>query len=76
MRHSLGGERSELFHLREDVDYAPGLRDPATFEASKLSRVADPAEIASAVLFLATSESSYMTGSELFADGGEVQTYR
>jgi NAD(P)-dependent dehydrogenase (short-subunit alcohol dehydrogenase family) len=45
-------------------------------DSTPMSRVADPAEIASAVLFLATSESSYMTGSELFADGGEVQTYR
>lgn len=38
-----------------------------------MKRVADPAEIASAVAFLASDGSSFMTGSELFADGGEVQ---
>jgi NAD(P)-dependent dehydrogenase (short-subunit alcohol dehydrogenase family) len=40
-----------------------------------LARVADPAEIANAVLFLASGQSSFVTGSELFADGGEVQVY-
>jgi NAD(P)-dependent dehydrogenase (short-subunit alcohol dehydrogenase family) len=37
-----------------------------------LARVADPDEIAAAVLFLSTGQSSFVTGSELFADGGEV----
>jgi NAD(P)-dependent dehydrogenase (short-subunit alcohol dehydrogenase family) len=40
-----------------------------------LGRVADPAEIAQAALFLAGRRSSFMTGSELFADGGEVQVF-
>ncbi len=65
----------------------PGLRGIATDEASvpalleqmagstTLARVANPDEIAAAVLFLATDQSSFVTGSELFADGGEVQTY-
>jgi NAD(P)-dependent dehydrogenase (short-subunit alcohol dehydrogenase family) len=38
-----------------------------------MSRVGRPEEIASAVLFLASDESSFMTGSEVFVDGGERQ---
>jgi NAD(P)-dependent dehydrogenase (short-subunit alcohol dehydrogenase family) len=41
-----------------------------------LPRVADPSEVASAVLFLASDQSSFVTGSELFVDGGEVQAYK
>ena len=41
-------------------------------DATALGRVGDPAEVAAAVLFLATRASSFVTGSELFADGGQV----
>ena len=39
-------------------------------ETVPLQRVADPIEIAYGALFLASDESSYMTGSEMVIDGG------
>lgn len=36
-----------------------------------MGRIGDPAEVARAALFLASDESSFVTGSELFVDGGE-----
>ncbi|WP_315837429.1 SDR family NAD(P)-dependent oxidoreductase [Bradyrhizobium prioriisuperbiae] len=38
-----------------------------------LGRVGDPNEIAAVAAFLASSDSSFMTGSEVFADGGVAQ---
>lgn len=38
-----------------------------------MGRVAHPDEIADAVVVLASDRSSFVTGSELFADGGEEQ---
>jgi NAD(P)-dependent dehydrogenase (short-subunit alcohol dehydrogenase family) len=38
-----------------------------------LGRVADPDEIASVALFLASNDSSFVTGVELFVDGGQAQ---
>jgi len=41
--------------------------------ATPLGRVGTPEEIAAAVLFLASSDSSYVNASELFVDGGFAQ---
>jgi NAD(P)-dependent dehydrogenase (short-subunit alcohol dehydrogenase family) len=38
--------------------------------ATVLGRLGDPAEVAAAVAFLASTESSYITGIELVVDGG------
>jgi hypothetical protein len=38
-----------------------------------LGRVADPDEIARVALFLASDDSSFVNGVELFADGGAAQ---
>jgi NAD(P)-dependent dehydrogenase (short-subunit alcohol dehydrogenase family) len=54
-----GGEKELLANLTADVT---------------LGRIGKPEEIAAAVVFLASSASSFMTGSEMFVDGGEVQT--
>lgn len=42
-------------------------------DQSPLSRVGDPEEIAAVAVFLASDDSTYMTGSEIFVDGGLAQ---
>jgi NAD(P)-dependent dehydrogenase (short-subunit alcohol dehydrogenase family) len=53
-------------------DQQQGLLDTMAADVP-LGRVADPAEIAGAALFLASPDASFVTGIELFADGGQAQ---
>lgn len=48
----------------------PAEATAAIVAATPLGRMAQPIEIANGVLFLASDESSFMTGSELIIDGG------
>ena len=64
---------------------SPGPIDTAMFEAASdevraglvakvpLGRMGQPAEVASAALFLASDESRFITGAELCIDGGMAQ---
>jgi NAD(P)-dependent dehydrogenase (short-subunit alcohol dehydrogenase family) len=45
----------------------------AVESTTPLGRLGDPSETASAALFLASDDSSFVTGSELFVDGGSAQ---
>ena len=44
-----------------------------TESTTPLGRLGDPSEVANAALFLASDDSSFVTGIELFVDGGSAQ---
>jgi NAD(P)-dependent dehydrogenase (short-subunit alcohol dehydrogenase family) len=64
---SPGGTETRL--IRGYLDAQPEV-EAAHNKSVPLGRMAEPGEIARAVLFLASSESSFVAGHELFVDGG------
>lgn len=59
------------------TDLALEVVGEAAFEAmgatTPIGRLGEPAEVAAAAAFLASADSSFMTGSEMFVDGGMAQ---
>jgi NAD(P)-dependent dehydrogenase (short-subunit alcohol dehydrogenase family) len=55
--------------MTRDLHAQPGVREERT-AMTPLGRLATPEDIAAGILFLASDESGYMTGSELVIDGG------
>lgn len=64
---SPGGTETRL--IRSHLDAQPGVEE-ALNKSVPLGRLGDPEEVARAVLFLASSDSSFVAGHELFVDGG------
>jgi len=64
---SPGGTETRL--IRSYLDSQPEV-EAALNQSVPLGRLGEPGEVARAVLFLASSESSFVAGHELFVDGG------
>ena len=62
-----GGTETRL--IRSYLDTQPGVEE-ALNKSVPLGRLGEPGEVARAVLFLASSDSSFIAGHELFVDGG------
>ena len=62
IRDKVGGTREQIEQFKAKV-----------LAATPMGRMGTPDEVARAVVFLASDDSSYITGTELFVDGGFAQ---
>jgi len=53
--------------------FCHGLLTPQRIQIVPLARIGQAEEVASVALFLASKDASYITGAELFVDGGLVE---
>jgi NAD(P)-dependent dehydrogenase (short-subunit alcohol dehydrogenase family) len=68
------GPISTPFHAKLGLSEKQLNEAPSAIEGQvPLHRFGEPAEVAKAVLFLASDDSSFMTGSEMVVDGGITQ---
>jgi len=69
---SPGPTDTEIFKRGATADEIERMRT-AMKDAVPMGRMGEPAEVARAVLFLASDEASFITGVDLFVDGGCVE---